>query len=209
MIISLETNFSFLKAHKVVAVIREVDPQKAHQSIEYAIQAGIKLIEITLTCPNYAQLLTHFKSQHPDLAFGFGTVISAQQMEELKSYNPDFIVSPAFSKEVLDVCLEHDILYLPGVFTPKEALDAFNLGVKVLKLFPSGILGHKFVSDVLKPFPFLNFMPSGGVDLENVTDWLNAGCIAISVGSSLFKGQTPAEKVAHAAKLVAKVKDAQ
>ncbi|EFF41516.1 bifunctional 4-hydroxy-2-oxoglutarate aldolase/2-dehydro-3-deoxy-phosphogluconate aldolase [Mycoplasmopsis alligatoris] len=183
-----------LKENKIVAVIRENDYDTAKNNIDLLIQNGVKIIEITLTTPNALGLIKHFCALK-DVIIGAGTVLTLNDAQNCLKNGAKFFVSPHFSEQVSQFSLENKIDYLPGIFSPTEAINAYNKGHKVLKLFPAAILGHKFIADLSKPFPFLNFMPSGGVNLENASSWLTSGAIAISVGSDLLKGSTQKEKI--------------
>lgn len=194
MVISLDF-YETLKKEKIVAVVRENTYEQAKFAINKLIENGIKIIEITLTTPKAIELIYEFSllSKKNELIIGAGTVITKEQTENSIKNGAQFLVSPHFSKKVFDVCSQR-IPYIPGVFTPKEAINAFSDGKnKVLKLFPSNIISPKFVSSLKKPYPFLEFMPSGGVDLSNIKEWLEAGCIAVSVGGNLVSGQSDLE----------------
>ncbi|QIW62610.1 bifunctional 4-hydroxy-2-oxoglutarate aldolase/2-dehydro-3-deoxy-phosphogluconate aldolase [Mycoplasmopsis gallinacea] len=205
MIITLDNLITKLSQDKLVAVIRENSYQKAYDNIVAAISGGVKQIEITLTCPEYVRIYREIKDIYPEVSLGFGTVITTENLESVKNEKPDFIVSPIFNEEVLAWCNANEVLYIPGVFTPNEALNAYFKGAKVLKVFPSNTLGPNYISALTKVCPYLKFMPSGGVNLENCLDWLKAGSIAVSVGGNLISGSTLEEKVQSAKAYVTKI----
>ena len=117
-----------------------------------------------------------------------------------------FIVSPVFRRDVLDVCAKHDVPAMPGCFTPTEILDAWEHGADVVKVFPATALGPGYIKDVRAPLPHVKLMPTGGVTLDNAGEWIQAGAVAVGVGSSLLDtkaidagnfGVIPRQRAAH------------
>ncbi|ADE19857.1 bifunctional 4-hydroxy-2-oxoglutarate aldolase/2-dehydro-3-deoxy-phosphogluconate aldolase [Mycoplasma crocodyli] len=195
-----------LKKHKLVAVIRENTYEQAKYNIQLLINSGVKIIEITLTTPKAIELIKEFSNNKKDVIIGAGTVLNTTQAQDCKNNGANFLVSPYFSNEISQYATKNKISYLPGVFTPTEAYNAFELGNKVLKVFPSGILTSKFISDLKKPFPQIEFMPSGGVDLTNIEQWFLSGCLAVSVGSNLLNGNSEEERLVSIKKYLEIVK---
>lgn len=179
MIITLDF-YQNLAKHKLVAVIREASFEVAKANIQLAIENEIKLIEITLTTPSALKLIKTFSQKYPEIIIGAGTVLTHQEAVQCIQNGAQFIVSPHYVTEIAE---QIKIPYLPGAFSPKEILES---KAQVIKLFPANILGIEYVKSILKPYPFLKLMPSGGVNLTNAKSWLDAGCIAISVGGDLF-----------------------
>ncbi len=97
-----------------------------------------------------------------------------------------FVVSPTLTPAVIRVCRDRDIPCMPGAFTPTEIVEAWRAGAPLVKLFPAAPVGPGYLRDLLAPLPFLRLVPSGGVSLENVGDWIRAGAAAVSVGSALL-----------------------
>ena len=96
-----------------------------------------------------------------------------------------FIVSPSYNPEVADICNLYCIPYMPGCFTPTEVQHALETGADVIKIFPGAIATQKMIPELQGPFPQANIMPSGGVSLENMADWFNAGAFVVGAGGSL------------------------
>jgi 2-dehydro-3-deoxyphosphogluconate aldolase/(4S)-4-hydroxy-2-oxoglutarate aldolase len=99
-----------------------------------------------------------------------------------------FIVSPYLNAEVLRMCNRYDMLAIPGVMTVSEVVAALSSGAKVLKAFPGEVLGPAFIEAVRGPVPHARFIPTGGVNLDNVEQWMRAGCVAVGVGGTLTAG---------------------
>lgn len=182
-----------IKKEKLIAVIRYNSYEEAKKAIETCIKGGIKIIEITLTTPEALKLIKEFSKSK--VLIGAGTVVSHEDAYNSVKSGAKFLVGPHFSDSVNEVSQISKIPYLAGVMTPTEAISAYRQGSNLLKVFPSEIVGPNFISGVLKPFPFLELMPSGGVNLDNAAAWLKSGAKAISVGSNLLAGQSEKEKL--------------
>src|SRR5204862_199135 len=98
----------------------------------------------------------------------------------------EFVVSPAFDAEVVAMTLRHGKLSIPGALTPTEILRAWDAGADVVKVFPSTALGPQYFRDLLAPMPQLKLMPTGGVDIRNVGEWIKAGAVCVGAGSSMI-----------------------
>jgi len=116
-----------------------------------------------------------------------------------------FIVSPHLDEDISKYCKEKGVFYMPGVMTPTEIVKALKLGHKILKLFPGEVLKPTFVKAMKGPFPEVEFVPTGGVSLENLHEWFEAGVLAVGVGTALTKG-TPDEVKQKAQTFVEKVR---
>jgi 2-dehydro-3-deoxyphosphogluconate aldolase/(4S)-4-hydroxy-2-oxoglutarate aldolase len=127
------------------------------------------------------------------ILFGAGTVTDAATARAVIDAGAQYIVSPVFRREVIDVCHERGIAVAPGCFTPTEILDAHEYGADVVKVFPATALGPSYIKDIRAPLPQVRLMPTGGVTLDNAGDWIRAGAVAVGVGSALLDNQAIAE----------------
>ncbi|MPN48131.1 KHG/KDPG aldolase [bioreactor metagenome] len=103
-----------------------------------------------------------------------------------------YVVSPHFNPEVTKLCNRYRIPSMAGILTITEAVSAMEAGVDILKLFPGDLHGPKFIKDIKGPLPFVQIMPTGGVDIDNVGEWIKAGAVAVGAGSCLTKGDITA-----------------
>jgi len=174
----------------VVAVIRIKDTELAKLVSTEAINAGIKFIELTLSIDNAAGLIAELKKEFPQAQIGAGTVLSIEDCKSVLDAGADFVVAPCVNPEVIKMCNEKDVLCLPGTATPTEVYNCYTLGCEIVKIFPGETLGTAFIKNVKAPMPFVKYMPSGGVDLDNIKKWFDAGAYAVSVGSALYSGVT-------------------
>ena len=173
---------------KVVAVVRVDDSDKLKKVINAIYEGGVKIIEITMTVPNAISMIEKMSAEFGDkVLIGVGSVIDKQTAEDAIKAGANYVVSPATKKEVVETVLKLDKPMMPGAFTPTEALNAYEMGADIVKIFPADVLGMNFFKGVLAPMPHLKLMPTGGVSLTNAGDWLKAGACAVGVGSALIE----------------------
>ncbi|HMC77491.1 MAG TPA: bifunctional 4-hydroxy-2-oxoglutarate aldolase/2-dehydro-3-deoxy-phosphogluconate aldolase [Vicinamibacterales bacterium] len=182
-----ETTVRTIQALGVVAVIRMKDAGKLRAVIDAIAEGGVRAIEVTMSVPGAVGLIAQLAPVLPSsILFGAGTVTDAATARAVIDAGAQYIVSPVFRREVIDVCHERGIAVAPGCFTPTEILDAHEYGADVVKVFPATALGPSYIKDVRAPLPQVRLMPTGGVTLDNAGDWIRAGAIAVGVGSALL-----------------------
>lgn len=172
---------------KVVAVVRVEDSVKLEKVINAIYEGGVKIIEITMTVPNAISMIEKMSAEFGNkVLIGVGSVIDKQTAEDAVKAGAQYVVSPVTKKEVVETVLKLDKPVMPGAFTPTEALNAFEMGADIVKIFPADILGMNFFKGILAPMPQLKLMPTGGVSLTNAGEWLKAGACAVGVGTALL-----------------------
>ncbi|GAB5535096.1 MAG: bifunctional 4-hydroxy-2-oxoglutarate aldolase/2-dehydro-3-deoxy-phosphogluconate aldolase [Rubricoccaceae bacterium] len=179
-----------IERDRAVAVVRTDEPQKLVQIAEALRAGGIVCIEVTMTVPNALdgiQAVTD--AMGDDVLVGAGSVTDAETTRAAVEAGARYVVSPVFKLEVIEAAHQLDAAAMPGCFTPTEILRAYEAGADVVKVFPAGVLGMGFIKGVLAPLPYLKLMPTGGVSLDNATDWLRAGAVAVGAGSALVDTQ--------------------
>ncbi|MFA6467827.1 MAG: bifunctional 4-hydroxy-2-oxoglutarate aldolase/2-dehydro-3-deoxy-phosphogluconate aldolase [Bacteroidota bacterium] len=171
----------------VVAVIRLQEVKKLFNVIEAIKRGGVKAIEITMTVPNAIELIRELSSSlSSDILLGAGTVTDVQSAEQVINAGAKFVVSPVLNTNVIDLCISADVACMPGCYTPTEIFTAWNAGADVVKVFPATSLGPKYFRDLAGPFPQIKLMPTGGVTIDNVGEWIAAGAVAVGIGSDLL-----------------------
>ncbi|MBU8787473.1 MULTISPECIES: bifunctional 4-hydroxy-2-oxoglutarate aldolase/2-dehydro-3-deoxy-phosphogluconate aldolase [Bacillus] len=170
----------------LIAVIRAKDAEAAEAAIRRLIDKGITAIEVTYTTPGASNLIEKF-AKIDGLLVGAGTVINADQAREAADAGAKFIVSPGFSGELADDIASLHTFFIPGVITPSEIMEAVSKGFRILKLFPGGTSGVSYMKNLAGPFPDIRFIPTGGIHPGDVEKWLDAGALAVGVGSQLDK----------------------
>ena len=198
-------DYSFLSNNKVVPVVVINRLEDTESTISALLEGGVNVAEITFRTACAKDAIALAAKKFPTMMVGAGTVINGKQCEEAIGAGAKFIVSPGFSDEVLAVANAHNIPYLPGVVTPTEVMRAIAAGLEVLKFFPAGVYGGiKAIKALSAAFPQVKFMPTGGVDLTNLADFLKLPCIVSVGGSFMFKGdrQDTINKCREALKIV-------
>lgn len=171
----------------VVAVVRSESEEKAIKISKACIEGGINAIEVTFTVEFAHDVIKALKKEFAksDLLIGAGTVLDSTTARIAILNGADFIVSPAFDLETAKLCNRYQIPYMPGCITITEMIKAMEAGCDVIKMFPGSLGSIKMVKAIKGPLPDINIMPTGGVSLENASEWIKAGCVAIGVGGEL------------------------
>ncbi len=179
-----QTVLETINREKLVPVIRTDDREDARRAIETLAACGIKIFEITMTVPDAVGLIAELKDE--DILIGAGTVLDKAQAEKCVRAGARFIVSPAFDAETVEFCRERKIAVMPGSLTPTEVLAAWKAGADCAKVFPCDTLGGaKYLKTLKTLFPHIPMMPTGGVSLETIADFLRSGAFAVGVGADL------------------------
>ncbi len=177
----------------VIAVVRGKDQTEALRATDAIIAGGMKGIELTFTVPNAEAVIKELVEKYKDnqdVVIGAGTVLDPITARIAIMAGAEYIVSPFFDKETAEVCNLYQIPYLPGCMTITEMKEALKSGVDIIKLFPGSAFGPEIVKAFKAPMPQLNIMPTGGVGLDNMKDWFNAGVVAVGVGGNLLAPAT-------------------
>lgn len=179
-----------LGEEKLVAVIRADSKEQGIKICEAVKKGGIKFLEVTFTVPKAASiietLVDQFKGQ--DVVIGAGTVLDAQTARIAILAGAQFVVSPCFDEEMVKLCNRYRIPVLPGAQTIHEIKKCLEAGADVVKVFPGDAYTPNIIKSFHGPLPQGLYMPTGGVSIENVQEWINAGAFAVGTGSSLTKG---------------------
>lgn len=175
----------FVRSNGLVPVLAVQDASLAEGLGKALINGGLPIAEVTLRT-NCALDVIKTMSEIDGLVTGAGTVINGDDAENVIEAGASFIVSPALSAEVSAVCQKHDVPYIPGVATPRDIQDAIALGHKVVKFFPAEACGGvKTLRAFAAPYGGVTFMPTGGINTENLADYLNLPFVEACGGSWL------------------------
>jgi len=202
-----------IAASGLVAVIRAENPEQAAHIAEACAQGGVAALEITFTVPGASGVIEHLaKKVSGQILLGAGTVLDPETARIAILAGAQFVVSPALNPETARLCNRYQVPYMPGAATIREVIEAMECGADMVKVFPGEILGPAFVKAVRGPLPQAQLMPTGGVSLENVVDWINAGSVAVGVGGNLTAGAKTGDfaSITHLARqFVEKIKEAR
>ncbi len=174
----------------IIPVIRADSHAQAQIIIKALIAGGINVLEITMTIPNAVELIEQLTGEYKNAAvIGAGTVLDKQTAERCIKAGANFIVSPILDLETVAFCNRNKIAALPGALTPNEIFAAHKAGADLIKVFPvSAVGGVSYLKAVKTVFPQIEFVPTGGINLENAADYIKSGAFAIGIGGELTKG---------------------
>jgi len=173
---------------KLAVVIRGENITMAEKTADACFQAGIKTLELTFTVPGANDLLTKLRDKYKeDALIGAGTVLDSETARVAILAGASFIVSPTFDKATAKLCNRYAIPYIPGCMTINEMMEALDYGASIIKLFPGNVFSPSFIGNIHGPLPQLSIMPTGGITLENIDEWLNAGAVMVGVGGEITK----------------------
>ena len=192
--------------NKIVAVIRAENASEAIEKAKAMADGGIKVFEITIENRGLVSAINELKNI-PDITVMAGNVITSMQAQEAIDNGAQAIVSPVFQNGLLKYCTGCKVPHIVTVSTSNEAYNAWKSRIPVIKLFPAKSMGQvEYLEDLLRPMPFLNLMPSGGLSIEDFVDYLNAGAVAVGIGRSLYKNASLKEITERARYSVSQLK---
>ena len=198
----------------VVAVVRADNVEKAIKIADACLKGGVAAIEITYTIPGASDVIKALADRYKDgeMLVGAGTVLDPETARVAILAGAQYIVSPCLNTEVVKLCNRYQVASMPGAMTIKEVVEGMEAGADVIKIFPGEVFGPGFIKAIKGPLPQAVLMPTGGVSLENVDQWIKAGCVAVGVGGNLTAGAAKGDydSITEIGKqFVAKVKEAR
>ncbi len=178
-----------IESAAVVAILRAASDQGLVLACRAMMLGGLKIAEVPLTTPNALQVISQISNElSGQVLIGVGSVLDADSVRRSADAGAQFIVSPTFKPEVLEASHKLGLPCLPGALTPTEILTAWEAGADIVKVFPAHRLGGPaYLRDVLAPLPHIKLMPTGGVRLDTLGDWFDAGAVCLGVGTSLIR----------------------
>jgi 2-dehydro-3-deoxyphosphogluconate aldolase/(4S)-4-hydroxy-2-oxoglutarate aldolase len=178
---------AILSDTRVVAVLRARHASDYAPVIEALRRGGVLSIELTLSTPGVWAELPRLQERFGDgLEIGVGTVTEAAHAETALDLGAAYIVTPVTDPDVIAACVRRGVPVYPGGLTPTELHAGWKLGATAVKVFPASTVGAGYVSQLRGPFPDIQVIPSGGVDIEDVPGWIKAGALAVSLGGPLL-----------------------
>lgn len=178
---------NILKEEKAVAVIRTKTYEEAKEISIASIEGGMKIIEVTMSVPGAPKLIKELKEQYKDICVGAGTVLTKDAVDECIESNVDFIVSPCVDQEIIEYANERKVLIIPGLMTMSELNKVYKMGLRFIKVFPGNVVGKGFIGAAKSIFEDISIMPTGGVNKDNIGEWIQAGADCSGIGSDLNK----------------------
>ena len=171
--------------HKIVAIIRGADPNDVLKIAEALHAGGVKLLEVTLNSENAIEVIKQVADAMKDkMQIGAGTVLNEIKAKEAINAGARFIISPSFDIKTIQKTKELGAVSIPGAYTPTEIVSAYNGGGDIIKVFPASS-NVNYIREVRAPLSHIPLMPTGGISLENIKDFQNAGAVAFGIGTAL------------------------
>lgn len=171
----------------IVGIVRNLSIEAVKQILPVYRAAGLTTIEITMNTPGAADIIRYaLANESEGLNIGAGTVCTKDDLEVALDAGAQFIVTPILIKKVIKSCVKKGVPVFPGAYTPSEIYNAWSLGANVVKVFPATALGPEYIKDLRGPMNQLKLLPTGGVSLENMSEFLKAGATGLGIGGQLF-----------------------
>jgi 2-dehydro-3-deoxyphosphogluconate aldolase/(4S)-4-hydroxy-2-oxoglutarate aldolase len=179
----------------LVAIVRTGANAPFREIAAALLAGGLRAMEVTLTTPGALEAITLLRREFsPSLRVGVGTVLDVSDALAAFEAGAEYVVTPTLQPETVALCRERGIPIACGSLTPTEALAAHRAGADFVKLFPSDTLGPAYVKAILGPLPFLKIIPTGGVNLDTLGPFLQAGCVGAAIGGNLVSKQIVQEQ---------------
>jgi 2-dehydro-3-deoxyphosphogluconate aldolase / (4S)-4-hydroxy-2-oxoglutarate aldolase len=176
-----------LASTKVIAVLRASQASALAPICDVLVEEGILSLELTLTTPDLLDSLSGLVDRYANTAdVGVGTVLDTTEASKAIDSGAQYLVTPTMNLPVIDLAVRNQIAVFPGGLTPTELLAGWNAGATAVKIFPAQTVGAGYLKHLRGPFPDLQAVPSGGVDLDASRQWLAAGAVAVSIGGPLL-----------------------
>lgn len=177
-----------IKSCTIIPVLRKIPYQESSSIVDALYKGGIKAIEITMETQHAEEIIRETLARYEGkMLVGAGTVLTVEDAKRAIKAGAQFLVSPALDIEVLKFAVSQQVLFIPGVLTPSEMLEASKVGANMIKLFPASSVGPSFIKDVKGPLGHIDIMTTGGITKETARSYLDAGATAIGAGSALLK----------------------
>ncbi|MDE0483826.1 MAG: bifunctional 4-hydroxy-2-oxoglutarate aldolase/2-dehydro-3-deoxy-phosphogluconate aldolase [Candidatus Poribacteria bacterium] len=175
-----------IEACGIVAIIRANSSNELIDAAAAIQTGGVDVIEITMTTPDALRVISEVSTRLGDAVLvGVGSVLDSETARAAMLAGAEFVVSPVTKSDVIEICNRYGKVVIPGAFTPTEILAAWEAGADYVKVFPSSGVGPSYIKDIKAPLPQIPLIPTGGINAENATEFIEAGASALGVGSSL------------------------
>lgn len=177
-----------IKDTKLVAIIRNADYDNVLPIAKALYEGGIRAIEVTMNTPKALEaieLITTDAELKDKVVVGAGTVLDPETARLALLSGAQFILSPTFNRETIEMTKRYGAISIPGAMSPTEILEAYSSGADIVKVFPTTTLGPAYIKDLQGPLSQIPLLPTGGVNLDNVADFIKAGAVGCGLGSAL------------------------
>ncbi|ADQ67746.1 2-keto-3-deoxy-phosphogluconate aldolase [Halogeometricum borinquense DSM 11551] len=172
----------------VVAVMRGADADTILEVAQALHDGGVTAYEITADNPDAMDLISEVSASfsETEAIVGAGTVLDSETARASIMNGAEFVVGPSFDEGVVETCNRYGTIVAPGILTPTEAVDAYEAGADLVKVFPASVMGPKHLASIKGPLPQIPLMPTGGIGIDNVADYIEAGAVVVGAGSAIM-----------------------
>jgi 2-dehydro-3-deoxyphosphogluconate aldolase/(4S)-4-hydroxy-2-oxoglutarate aldolase len=175
-----------IRSTGVIAIMRAESSDQLIAAADAIKAGGVQVIEVTMTTPGALTVIEEAKQRYGEsVLFGAGSVLDNETARAAILAGADFVVAPTLKIAMVELCNRYSIPVVPGIFTPTEALTAWEAGADMVKLFPASVGGPALVKAILAPLPQLEIVPVGGVGMDTAAAFIRNGAAALGVGSAL------------------------
>ena len=184
-----------IKETKIIAIIRNAKPDDILPIVKSLYKSGIRAIEITMNSPKALESIELVATEMKDkVVVGAGTVLDAESARLAILSGATFILSPTLNKETIQMTKKYGAVSIPGALSPTEILDAYEYGGDIIKVFPTTSMGPEYIKDLQGPLPQIPLLPTGGIDLNNIEQFMKVGAVGVGLGSSLVNTKLEANE---------------
>jgi 2-dehydro-3-deoxyphosphogluconate aldolase/(4S)-4-hydroxy-2-oxoglutarate aldolase len=174
----------------IVAVIRSTSSEQLVEVARALYEGGVDVLEVTFTVPRALEIIAAVRKSLGDkVLLGAGTVLDPETARAAFLAGAEFLVAPTVNLDVIKLGNRYDKLVMPGAFTPTEILTAWEAGAQIIKVFPADVAGPAYLKTIHGPLPQVRLLPTGGVNLDTIADFLKAGACAVGLGGALVEPQ--------------------
>ena len=210
--IDKETIISRIRDCGIVAVVRAESSDQARRISDACLEGGVAAVEITFTVPGAHKVIEQLAATYSsgEMILGAGTVMDPETARIAILSGAQYVVNPYLNIDTVKLCNRYRIPVMPGAMTIKEVVEGMEAGADIIKIFPGELFGPRIIKAIKGPLPQAQLMPTGGVDLDNVQEWIKAGAAAVGAGSSLTSGAKTGDYASitrKAKEFVAKIKE--
>lgn len=187
-----QTVIDCILKHKLVVIMRGLSEAQALQTAEALYAGGVRLVEVTYSektpYEETERIIKRLQERFgKKMCIGAGTVTNLERLESAIRGGAKYIISPNVKAEVIKKTVQSGLVSLPGALTPTEVTEALEAGADFVKIFPVSAMGRGYIKDLLSPFDGIRLVAVGGVDEENLTEFLKQGAVGVGVGGNIIK----------------------
>ncbi|MFW9833832.1 MAG: bifunctional 4-hydroxy-2-oxoglutarate aldolase/2-dehydro-3-deoxy-phosphogluconate aldolase [Candidatus Thorarchaeota archaeon] len=184
---SKEKTMKLIYDTALIPIIRVESADIAFKVVDAFLEGGVNIIEVTMSVPGAVDVVRQLVEKIGDnVLIGTGTVVDGKMAKEVIKAGSHFIVSPNYSRDLIETAIKHNIPIIPGALTPTEIYDAYTMGADAVKVFPCGTVGGaSYIKAIRGPLPQIPLVPTGGVNLDSAGPMLEAGAYALGVGGAI------------------------